>query len=64
MFTAQVASEPGGTKYATARKGWCAAHPTFLTFTPPHTPRGPLSAMATLGWVIPARERWIHSDAT
>eukprot|EP00966_Prymnesium_polylepis_P101709 2355169-Prymnesium_polylepis.1 len=48
MFTARVAlSQEGGTKCPTARKS--CAHPTFLTFTPPHTPRGPLSAMATLG---------------
>eukprot|EP00966_Prymnesium_polylepis_P174688 4042882-Prymnesium_polylepis.1 len=43
----------------------CAA-PNFFTFTPLQTPRGPLSAMATLGGVIPAGERWIRRrrDAT
>eukprot|EP00966_Prymnesium_polylepis_P286117 6609019-Prymnesium_polylepis.1 len=46
MFTARVASEPGGRMCATARKVG-VQHPTFFTFTPPLTPRGPLSAMAT-----------------
>eukprot|EP00966_Prymnesium_polylepis_P143166 3304509-Prymnesium_polylepis.1 len=33
MFTARVASEPGGTKCDTARKSWCAAL-TVLTPSP------------------------------
>jgi hypothetical protein len=37
MFTARVASEPGGTKCATARKRWCAASNVF-TFTPAQAP--------------------------
>eukprot|EP00966_Prymnesium_polylepis_P083781 1940130-Prymnesium_polylepis.2 len=64
MFTARVASEPGGTQCATARKSWYTAPNLLKTFTPPQTPRGPLSAMVALGGVIPARERWIRSDAT
>eukprot|EP00966_Prymnesium_polylepis_P291569 6734281-Prymnesium_polylepis.2 len=40
MFTARVASEPGGTKCATARNSWCAA-PNFFTFTPPQAPCRP-----------------------
>eukprot|EP00966_Prymnesium_polylepis_P163341 3775323-Prymnesium_polylepis.1 len=46
------------------QRGNVCQHPTFLTFTPPQNPRGPLSAMLTLGGVIPARERWIRSDDT
>eukprot|EP00966_Prymnesium_polylepis_P083690 1938121-Prymnesium_polylepis.1 len=55
MITARVTSEPGGRTCARARKSWCAA-PNFFTFTPPHTPPGPLRAMATLVGVIPAPE--------
>ena len=37
MFTARVASEPGGTKCATARKCWCAAPNFFHVHTPAST---------------------------
>eukprot|EP00966_Prymnesium_polylepis_P236752 5475468-Prymnesium_polylepis.1 len=37
MFTARVASKPGGTKCATARKLWCATP----NFSHVHTPADP-----------------------
>eukprot|EP00966_Prymnesium_polylepis_P308979 7139679-Prymnesium_polylepis.1 len=37
MFTARIASEPGGAKCATARKIWCVAH----NFSHVHTPADP-----------------------
>eukprot|EP00966_Prymnesium_polylepis_P191774 4444414-Prymnesium_polylepis.1 len=37
MFTSRVASEPGGTKCATARKSWCAAPNFFHVNTPAST---------------------------
>eukprot|EP00966_Prymnesium_polylepis_P062795 1457369-Prymnesium_polylepis.1 len=63
MFTARVASEPGGTKCATARKNWCAAPNVFHVHTPAHPTRTPECNGDPRG-ITPARERWIRSDAT
>jgi hypothetical protein len=41
MFTARVASEPGGTKCVTARKSWCAAPNLFHVHTPRKHPADP-----------------------
>eukprot|EP00966_Prymnesium_polylepis_P015690 362353-Prymnesium_polylepis.4 len=72
MFTARVASEPGGRAQSAPQGGKVGVqHPTFLTFTPPRREaRDPTRTPECnangdpRGGVIPARERWICSDAT
>eukprot|EP00966_Prymnesium_polylepis_P134662 3112215-Prymnesium_polylepis.1 len=63
MFTARVASEPGGRICATGRKHWCAAPDLFSRSRPRKHPADPPEHLERSVGIRPSRGRPTRSRA-